>query len=135
MHQENFLSSSLREDVEGKEGERRRMNKESRKREVEEKRERFDFSSERTCPDRKSTKVFEFLCLVSEVERVGNSLGFSLYLPASPLVVPVVTVLSRMRMWIVRLLSLTRIVNLFSRRPFLPSENVKQVWLWSVRQK
>ena len=29
---------------------------------------------------------------VSEVERVGNSLGFSLCLPASPLVVPVVTV-------------------------------------------
>ena len=59
MHQENFLSSSLREDVEGKEGERRRMNKEaneeqskSRKREVEEKRERFDFNSERTCLDR-----------------------------------------------------------------------------------
>ena len=48
MHLENFLSSSLREDVEGKEGERRRMNKEAneeeskrRKRDVEEKRERF----------------------------------------------------------------------------------------------
>ena len=59
MHQENFLSSSLREDVEGKEGERRRMDKDaneeeikSRKREVEEKRERFDFNSERTCLDR-----------------------------------------------------------------------------------
>ena len=37
-------------------------------------------------------KVFEFLCPVSEVERVGNPLGFSLCLPASPLVVPVVTV-------------------------------------------
>ena len=61
----------------------------SRKREVGEKRERFDFNSERICPVRLSTKVFEFLCPFSEVERVGNSLGFSLCLLASPPVVPV----------------------------------------------
>ena len=64
----------------------------SRKRDLYSKRERFDFNSERICPVRLSTKVFEFLCPFSEVELVGNPLGFSLCLPASPPVVLVVIV-------------------------------------------
>ena len=55
--------------------------------------ERVEISSQRICLDRLSSKVFQVLGPVSEVECVRNSLGFSLCVLASPLVVPVVTVL------------------------------------------
>ena len=92
-----FSAFGWKEDVGGKEEKRERMNKEtneeeSRKREVEGERERVAFNSQRICLDRLSTKVFEVLSAVSEVDRVGIFLGFPLCLPASPPVVPVVTV-------------------------------------------
>ena len=63
-HEENFLSSWLRADVEGEEEDRERLNKaakeeesKSGKREVEGERERVDISSKRICLDRLSGKA------------------------------------------------------------------------------
>ena len=82
MHEENFLSSWLGKDVEGKEEERKRLNEEatreeskSGKREVEGERERVEIK--RRCVDRVSTEVSEDFSPISEVESVGNSFGFS----------------------------------------------------------
>ena len=89
MHEENFLSSCLREDVEGKEEEERWKQEEEAKEEErkcgkrgveEEKREGVEMVSERICFDS------------SEEESVGNSCGFSWCVLASPPVVPDVTV-------------------------------------------
>ena len=88
MHEENFLSSWLREDVECEVEERERMDKEatveeskSGKREVEGERERVETSSKRICMNRLPSKVFEVLCPVSEVESVGNFFDFSVCVP------------------------------------------------------
>ena len=78
MHEENFLSSWLREDVAGKEEERERLNKEAKeegrtngKREEEGDRERVEI--QRICLDHVSSKAFEALCPNSEEESFGDS--------------------------------------------------------------
>ena len=79
LHEENFLSSWLREDVEGKEEERARLNEEAKqeesrsgKREVEGESVRERVEIERICLDRVSSEVFEAFRSVSEVESVGR---------------------------------------------------------------
>ena len=81
LHEGYFLSSWLREDVEGKEEERERLNKEAKeeesksgKTEVEGEREGAEIK--RICIDRLSSKVVEVFCPVSEVESAGNSWVF-----------------------------------------------------------
>ena len=71
IHEANFLSSWLRGDVEGKEEERERLNKEAKeegrtngKREIEGDRERVEI--QRICLDDVSSKAFEALCPNSE---------------------------------------------------------------------
>ena len=88
MHEENFLSSWLQEDVEGKEEEREKMNKEAKeeesrsgKREVEGERKRVEIDSKIICANRLSGKVFDVFCPVPEVERVGNSFDLSVCVP------------------------------------------------------
>ena len=73
MHEENFLNSWLREDVERKVEERERLNEEAKqeeskhgKREVEGEMERVEI--ERRCLDRVSCEVFEDFTRVSEVQ-------------------------------------------------------------------
>ena len=80
MHEENFLSSWLREDMEREQEERKRLNEEagreesnSGKREMEGERERVEIK--RRCLDGVSSEVFEDLSPTSEVERVGDSFG------------------------------------------------------------
>ena len=74
------LSSWLREDVEGKEEERERMNEETKKKERKyEKRggvRKGKDCDENTLLDRLSYEVFEYFSLISEVESVGDSFGF-----------------------------------------------------------
>ena len=96
----NILNSWLRENAEGKEKERKRVNEEpkreeskSGKREVEGESERVEIR--RRCLDRVSSEVFEDFGPTSEVESVGDSFGFSvcvclLFVPSS---MPVVTIL------------------------------------------
>ena len=95
--EENFLSSWLREDVEGKEEEREKLNMEvKKKREVKVGKERGGGRKGKgkiICPNRLSSKVFEVLCPVSEVESVGNSLSFSVCVPVVSPFVPVVIAL------------------------------------------
>ena len=66
MHEENFLSCWLREDVDGKEKEREKLNKDAKeeesksgKREVEVEGERETFDIKRRFLDRVSSEVFE----------------------------------------------------------------------------
>ena len=80
MHEENFLSSWLREDVERQEEERKRLNEEAEREESNSgKREVEGAKFARNSP-------------TSEVERVGDSFGFLVCVPAVPPSVPVVTV-------------------------------------------
>ena len=90
MHEANFFSSWLLEDVEDKAEERESMNQEakedasrSRKREVEGERERVETCSKSICVDRLDSpdvgkKVWEAFCSSCEVENVGVSVDLSL---------------------------------------------------------
>ena len=139
MHQENFLSSSLREDVEGKGG--------GWTRKPMKKRVKVGWERWRKNGNGLILTVNEFVPFVCQQKYSSFSFPFLRWgVMGIPWVFLCVCLprlllclwwlfLSRMRMWIVRLFSLTRVVNLLSRRPFLPSEIAKQVWLWSVRLK
>ena len=81
MHAENFLSSWLREDVEGEEEERKRLNEEVKEEESKSGKRDVEGASERVeiqtyCMDRLSSKVFQGSLSDSEVKSVGDSFGF-----------------------------------------------------------
>ena len=97
MREETFLSSWLREDVEGEKAEMERLKEEAQgeeskrgKRELEGERRRVE--SKRRCLDRVSGEVLEDFRPISEVESGGISFGLSVCVPDVPVSVPDVTV-------------------------------------------
>ena len=130
MHEESFLSSWLRDDVERKDGEKKKLNEEAEreeikigKREVERENERVDIK--RMCLDRVSSDVFEDFSPISDVESVGDSFWVSSVCPCCASVCGCCGC-SFLECDCVRSSSLIRIVNLLNRRPFLSPENAKQ---------
>ena len=146
VHEEHFIISCFREDVEEGQAEMKvwkneaeEEESESGKREVE--REEEKLVIKRRCVNRVSSDVFDEFCPSDESESVGDPCGFSLRVLVVLSCVPVVFLL---RWWVclVKMSSLIPTASFLNRSPFLSLVSVKRSVLkvkdarvWKRRQK